>query len=62
MHCSLQEEVEAHDLRSPVYLEGDSVSSNLRKVQSGDPLWIPLAACVEKIYGDRDFSHLGVGV
>ena len=34
----------------------------MSKVQSGDPLRILLAACVAKVYEDRDFSQLGVGV
>ena len=33
----------------------------MSKVKPGDPLRIPLAACVAKVYEDRDFSQLGIG-
>jgi len=33
----------------------------LRRVQPGDPLRVPAAACVAKIYEEGDFSQLGIG-
>ena len=37
------------------------MGDTLRKVKAGEPLKIPPAACVAKIYEDRYFSQLGTG-